>query len=278
MKKVILIAIICLVNVPFKGKAQGTMNLTLTGNAAKCNGNSNGSASVVVSGGTAPYTYNWAPIGGTSSIAGNLTAGSYTVTVKDNKGITATGIVAVNQPAPLQVTIDSNVVRPCFLLTGPGGGGSCGCGNTVWATVNGGTVPYSYAWTPNGNTTDTITQACYVEFSVTVTDSNKCLAVDSLYIAIPSITTGIDQLTAPTDIKIYPVPANDVLNITINQLAADTRILEVYDMMGKAVLQEKLKENTAAVSLNVDALPNGNYLLRIIGDYSQHTARFSISR
>src|SRR5581483_6627002 len=47
-----------------------------------CYGGNNGTATVSPSGGTAPYTYNWSN-GGTSATDNNLTAGTYTVTVKD---------------------------------------------------------------------------------------------------------------------------------------------------------------------------------------------------
>src|SRR5690606_41792518 len=55
-----------------------------------CNSGSNGSASVTVSGGTAPYTYSWSPSGGTAATATGLTAGTYTVTVTDGNLCTIT--------------------------------------------------------------------------------------------------------------------------------------------------------------------------------------------
>src|ERR1700757_4313304 len=75
----------------------------------------------------------------------------------------------------LSVTIDSIVVKPCFIMSG---GGSCGCGNTLWAVVTGGTPPYSYLWTPSNATTDTLNGACYIEFACTVTDSKGCVMKD----------------------------------------------------------------------------------------------------
>src|SRR2546421_7601210 len=40
-----------------------------------CNGGSNGSANVTASGGTSPYTYAWAPSGGSAATAAGLAAG-----------------------------------------------------------------------------------------------------------------------------------------------------------------------------------------------------------
>src|SRR5690606_16692934 len=45
-----------------------------------CNGGSDGSATVSVTGGTPAYTYSWLPSGGTAATASGLTAGVYTVT------------------------------------------------------------------------------------------------------------------------------------------------------------------------------------------------------
>lgn len=59
-----------------------------------CAGAANGSIALNVSGGTAPYSYNWGG-GVTSANRTGLTAGNYTVTVTDAKGCTATKTIAV---------------------------------------------------------------------------------------------------------------------------------------------------------------------------------------
>ncbi|WP_228458384.1 SprB repeat-containing protein, partial [Chryseobacterium hagamense] len=64
-----------------------------------CNGGSNGSATVVPSGGVAPYTYSWSPVGGTAATATGLSAGTYVVTVTDNAGCQTTRTFTINQPA-----------------------------------------------------------------------------------------------------------------------------------------------------------------------------------
>lgn len=279
MKKITFIALLSLVGLPMLSIGQGSLSVVVSAHNAKCNGSANGSANATVSGGTGPYTYTWAPIGGSGSSAANLAAGSYTLTVQDSKGVSSSSTITIKEPSALQVTIDSDVVFPCFLLTGPGGGGgSCGCSNRLWAVVNGGTGPYSYLWTPDSATTDTLNKACYQEFVVRVTDHNQCVTSDSIYVAIPSSTAGINEVINSTDVKIYPVPAKNVLNIAINALVANTNKLEVYDMMGKMVMEQKLKENDTQISLNISSLSPGNYLLRIAGSSSQLTSRFSITR
>src|SRR5207253_8626089 len=62
--------------------AGGTASITASVNVL-CFGGNNGSATVTMTGGTAPFTYVWSPSGGTNATGTGLTAGTYTVTVTD---------------------------------------------------------------------------------------------------------------------------------------------------------------------------------------------------
>ncbi|HXP51975.1 MAG TPA: T9SS type A sorting domain-containing protein, partial [Bacteroidia bacterium] len=95
---------------------------------------------------------------------------------------------------------------------------------------------------------------------------------------VPGTVSGIDQLSAPSDIKVYPTPAGTILNISINPLFGDTRKLEVYDLMGKMVMEQDINKNTTLISLNVSEINNGNYFLRIVGDSTQRISRFTVAR
>jgi hypothetical protein len=69
-----------------------------------CNGEANGTATVSVSGGITPYTYHWSTGSTTdTNTISDLTAGVYTVTVKDalNKVITST--FTVNEPSVIVI-------------------------------------------------------------------------------------------------------------------------------------------------------------------------------
>lgn len=65
---------------------QNTMIANITATHATCGTCADGVLSVIPSGGNAPYTYLWAPIGGTVSTASGLSTGCYTVTVTDAGG------------------------------------------------------------------------------------------------------------------------------------------------------------------------------------------------
>lgn len=142
--------------------------LTFSGfaqNNVSCNGGSNGAASVVVSGGTPGYTYNWTPGNppgdGTPSVNG-LTAGTYTCTVTDANGCTNFHVFTITQP-PVLTLVVSSVTHACF---GSGGGAT--------VVAGGGTPPYTYLWSPGSFTTPTISGVPPGPKTCTVTDANGC--------------------------------------------------------------------------------------------------------
>ncbi|KAF2515001.1 T9SS type A sorting domain-containing protein, partial [Flavobacterium zhairuonense] len=151
---------------------------TATQTNVSCNGGSNGSATVNVTGGTGAYTYSWAPTGGTGATASGLAPGTYTVTVKDANLCQTTASVTITEPAALVATISKTDV-------------SCNGADNGTATVNatGGTGAYSYAWSPSGGTAATATGLGAGAYTVTVTDSNFCTVTQSFVITEPDALT-----------------------------------------------------------------------------------------
>ncbi|MCJ8155746.1 hypothetical protein MKJ01_18480, partial [Chryseobacterium sp. SSA4.19] len=101
-----------------------------------CNGGSNGVATVVPSGGVAPYSYSWAPFGGTAATATGLSAGTYTVTVTDNSGCQTTRTFTINQPAS---AVSGTTVVTNVACNGASNG-------AINLTPAGGTAPYTFNW------------------------------------------------------------------------------------------------------------------------------------
>jgi hypothetical protein len=142
------------------------LTLTTSSTNVLCNGGSDGSASVTANGGTAPYTYAWSNQSGTAN-ASNLSAGSYSVVVTDANNCSATASVTITQPTSLTLSFTTANV-------------TCNGGNNGSATanVNGGTAPYSYAWS-NGSSTATINNLIAGTYSVTITDANGCSIISN---------------------------------------------------------------------------------------------------
>ncbi len=144
--------------------------------ATTCPGGNNGSVSSVVSGGTTPYNLSWSNGPTTGTISG-LTAASYTLTVTDGNGCTATSTSIVTQPAPFVVNISPNDAT-CKST----------CNGNAAATVSGGTSPYTFLWNdPLTQVTSTASFLCAGNYNLTITDNNGCPATASTTINEPTL-------------------------------------------------------------------------------------------
>lgn len=140
----------------------GPIMAQCSGQDVLCHGGTDGSASVIVTGGTGPIDYDWGGFGSTQTITG-LSVGTYTVSVTDSLGCTATCDVTISEPNELIVQCS-------------GTDGNCTNGNlgTACANASGGTPAYAYLWS-NGATTECIQLLEDGEYCVWVTDQNGCL-------------------------------------------------------------------------------------------------------
>jgi gliding motility-associated-like protein len=152
------------------------LSATTTVTPISCFGGSNGSATLTAFGGTAPYSYLWSPIGGSSTTASGLIAGTYTVTVTDAHSCTSTATAIITQPlAALSVSVSQTPV-------------SCFSGNNGAATssVTGGTSPYSYSWSPIGGSAPTASTLIAGTYTITITDAHGCTNSATANITQPS--------------------------------------------------------------------------------------------
>lgn len=135
----------------------------------------NGTASLNATGGT---SFLWST-GENSASINTATNGSYTVTVTDSNGCTATASGSVSIPAP-----------PLVQVSGPTG--LCS-GSMANLTATGGFV--SYLWS-NGETTPSIATNQSGSYSVTTTNASGCTATDDFSIVFyPLPTTSINGPT-----------------------------------------------------------------------------------
>lgn len=161
--------------------------VTTDQDSVSCFGLSDGSASVTVSGGTAPFIYLWTPGGATTPSVTGLEAGSYSVAVVDSFGCEVVQTVDVLQPDTLTAQIFGAIAPDCF--GAPSG--------EVSAMGMGGTEPYTYAWNDPGlQTSSTATGLSAGEYVVEVTDANGCLASDTVELSNPqpfAASVSVDQ-------------------------------------------------------------------------------------
>lgn len=137
---------------------QGNLGIAPTSTNVTCNGGNNGFAQATPTGGTGPFTYSWTPNVSNGSSANNLTAGTYSVTITDNFGCTATQTFNITEPplVPLSVTASTGTsicTGTSVTLTASGSGGA---GNYTYTWLNGVGTGTSVTVTPSTSTTYTV--------------------------------------------------------------------------------------------------------------------------
>jgi gliding motility-associated-like protein len=150
----------------------GLLQQNISVHAVSCFGASNGTALTAVSGGTAPYTYQWTPSGGTTAQTGGLSAGSYTSVVHDTHNCLSTQTVTIIQPSSLTENLSGTMV-------------SCngGTDGTAQVTAAGGTPPYLFSWSPNASASTNISGLSSNTYTCTMHDANGCVASKTLLIS-----------------------------------------------------------------------------------------------
>ncbi|MBU0765363.1 MAG: hypothetical protein KJ607_11070, partial [Bacteroidetes bacterium] len=172
---------------------------SVSGADVNCTGNNDGTASVTISGGTAPYTFVWSG-GQTDATVSGLTPGGYACTVTDANGCTNTDSIAIGEPDTLTTSIIATDIACYGDNTGAAG-----------LTVAGGLAPFTYLWS-GGQTDEDISGMIAGAYFVTVTDLNGCLMTDSVNITEPS-ELSVDL--AITDVTCNSAADGDI-SLTVN--------------------------------------------------------------
>jgi hypothetical protein len=148
--------------------APNQLIVSLTPTSVLCRGGSSGKVSVVASGGNGTnYQYQLGPnVSQSTNTFGNLKAGIYTVTVKDDNGCEGKSDVTVNEPTSVSVTASATLVS-CISDTSA----------SVTASAIGGTGPYQYQFgTRSFQTVNLFTGIPEGSFPIIAKDANGCTA------------------------------------------------------------------------------------------------------
>ena len=159
-----------------------SLDFTITNESSP--GAGDGAITAMASGGTGPYEYDWfnpstGPLSGPT--ISNLNAGIYTIIVTDANGCSYTPAI----PVEVEVNpVDCSTLSVQIQQT------STSCfgfeDGTATATADGGTPPYSYAWS-NGDTGPMADGLPAGVIVVTVTDANNCTIVNESQVEEPPL-------------------------------------------------------------------------------------------
>ena len=150
-----------------------------------CNLGCDGTATVNGLGGTGAYNYVWDDsLAQTTATATGLCAGTYNAYIVDGLDTSSTVSFTIGEPSAILM-----VLTPTNFPNNDSG--------IVTSIINGGTTPYGFAW----NSIPPQTTAGAIDlvpgwYTLTVTDANGCIAIDSaeiiVYPAVDSITSTVE--------------------------------------------------------------------------------------
>jgi gliding motility-associated-like protein len=209
-----------------------------------CNGLCDGEASVIVSGGTLPYTFEWldnsgSTIGGNASSITDLCEGDYTLSVYD----AGTG-------ASCAVTINFSITEPNELtLSTSSTNESCnsGCDGSINWQIQGGTSPITVSFDGTNTTANNAGSLCSDTYSITVTDINGCavsedititpgstIDIDSVNIINNGCSTGCNTTIIATSASGVSYTLDSITNTTgiFDSICSGTYILEIENIDG----------------------------------------------
>ncbi len=131
-------------------------------NQVTCFGGNNGSISPGITGGNGNNAYLWSNGASTPGLTG-LVSGTYTLTVTDLEGCSATKAFVVPQAPAISIALVQTSNATCL-----------GAANgSLSVSASNGNVPYGYLWS-NGATNAVNTNLTAGQYTVTVTDNQNC--------------------------------------------------------------------------------------------------------
>lgn len=210
----------------------------------QCDGVGYGSATIVATGGTAPYSYNW-QFGGNQALNTSCLVGTNIVSVTDNNGCQTVESVFMLSPSTLTSSISLFETISCY--------GFCDGSMSVQASL--GLPPYTYNWS-NGAHGLTVSNLCAGPYTVTIVDAENCVSHQYLYITQPTPLLSSIELSEP--IKCF----DETGRIKVN--SSGGTIPYSYSWSNGASTDE------------LDDIPQGSYLVNV-NDANNCTSTSSIT-
>jgi gliding motility-associated-like protein len=216
-----------------------------------CNNSNDGTITLTVSGGTAPYSFIWSGAQ-TSQNLSALDGGIYNVTVSDALGCTATLSVSLIEPVAIQTNIttvqaDCNDTNASIFVSASGGAGA----------------PYSFIW-QNAATTQDLTGLSSGNYTITIEDANGCTLVENIIIATPLIPQ-LSAFVGQAGVSDSTIVLGEI--IAVNAGADQTAQGVTYSW--SSVPASANFENDTIFATNVSPDPAGFYSLVITATSAQ---------
>jgi len=229
----------------------------------KCFGFEDGQIDVSISGGLAPYFYDWDldGMGDYDDLEDQtgLSAGAYILEVRDEWGCIHSQEIMVEQPEELLAssTVTQNSTNTMIDLL-----------------VEGGTGSYEYDWDADGtgdfNDPEDLEVTTGGTYTVVIRDATNCTTTHSVDVVITS-TKSID-LDRP--FQLSPNPNQGVFTVDLGATCQGNAIIEIFDFQGRRLFVESTAD--CQVPLELTDFKAGTYLLKLSNEQGFRTESFII--
>ncbi len=216
-----------------------------------CFGLADGAVTVLATGGLPPYTYVWSN-GMVGPLLLGLEAGVYTVTATDLLGATGELTVTIEEPLELNLNVITQV--------------NIDCGNpegSITVGTSGGTGLALYLWS-NGSTSPTISDLDPGFYTVTATDENLCIDIQTIEV---TADLTLPAVSATVSAEITCLQPEVILDGTGSAVGAD--ILYLWTTVDGHIV-------SGANSLNPTVDEPGTYTLTVTDLVNSCTASESV--
>ena len=263
---------------------QARLEVEITTKDASSAKSCDGTMSVKVLTGTAPYTYSHSN-GNVSSEIDSICSGVYTFTVKDAKGLENTSTYVISNPINTitkvinalkdSISMDtlktilkndcsinynaidsvrikevSNISKDSILVTW-----------AVYTSMNTTFVSQKYI-VNKGSGVYALALTMYCKELKAI--GNYFTATQQFYYKEKNnSTSGAQELAGQIQLNVYPNPFSDIIHVAVDKVG--NYQVQLYDLTGK-FLSEKRFDNTNKIELSLGHLADGEYLLKVMND------------
>ena len=185
------------------------------------------------------------------STINNLSAGTYTVTVKDANGCLKTFNTTITEPTALVANAVSTA--------------STGTNGTITASASGGLTPYTYSINGtnyfSGSLFSNLAPGTYTIYAK---DNNGCISTFSVLV---ESTIGLEEFDGKFQVvKLYPNPNNGIFELEVNGIIGNDLTCKLFNINGQEVAAFKIDVLDGKASKTIEMsrkLAAGSYYLGI---------------
>ncbi|MBX3165177.1 MAG: T9SS type A sorting domain-containing protein [Bacteroidetes bacterium] len=122
----------------------------------------------------------------------------------------------------------------------------------------------SYTWSTNESAANiSVTPVDTTTYAVNAIDNYGCQNKAQIRVSV-SPCTSVDELENGNDeLKVYPNPANEMLNVELEMKNESAVEIYVYNILGNVILNENVNIENNVAQINVSALKSGMYFIKI---------------